>query len=201
MRAGNWEHAYIYCLSDPRDGAIRYVGVSVDPKARYRVHLYDLRHATHKVHWIKSLLTQGIRPIMTVIQRLPYACWTDAERYWIQHFRDLGCDLTNGTAGGEGWLGRRHSTLTRERIATKKTGQKQSEVTKVKRARSNGGRPIVDQFGTVYETIRGCAQQLGLQPANIRAVLNGRARSAGGGKGNGKYGEGYRFSYFTAGPR
>ena len=42
--------AYIYALCDPRDGAVRYVGKSVDPEARLRGHIQESRKTDYYRH-------------------------------------------------------------------------------------------------------------------------------------------------------
>ena len=56
---------FIYSLSDPRTGEIRYVGKTVNLKRRLYGHLYD-DEKTHKSAWIKSLKRLGLKPQLDI---------------------------------------------------------------------------------------------------------------------------------------
>lgn len=108
---------FIYLLLDPVTGEIRYVGWTAKALAtRLRQHLRD-RCACHRTWWIRGLLHQGLRPQIQLLQAVPSEQWAEAERYWIAHFRDAGCPLTNGTLGGEGMLGHIVSPGTRAKLS------------------------------------------------------------------------------------
>jgi hypothetical protein len=93
--------AFIYVLIDPRDDAVRYVGKANDPKVRLDRHLRDKRD-THKQRWINVLKSLELKPIMQVIEEVPYDLWAERECYWIEYYRSQGCNLTNSTEGGKG---------------------------------------------------------------------------------------------------
>lgn len=59
---------YIYVLTCPVDGCVRYVGKSGNPKSRYRQHITKLdAQPTPKRKWIEMLKTQGLQPKMEII--------------------------------------------------------------------------------------------------------------------------------------
>ena len=61
---------YIYTLSDPITGDVRYVGKSIRPDGRYKDHIRESRLAninTYKISWIKSLISSGLSPVMDII--------------------------------------------------------------------------------------------------------------------------------------
>lgn len=88
---------YIYSLSDPRTGDVRYIGAAVDPETR----LDHLRRADHRMaqrlrEWITRLSAVGTAPVMTVLREVPAGHdWRDAERETIHSHRSAGCDLLN----------------------------------------------------------------------------------------------------------
>jgi group I intron endonuclease len=86
---------YIYTLSHPITKEVRYVGKTINIKRRYYDHLYRDGN-THKHHWVKSLLAEGLKPIMTIIEECPDN-WEEREIFWITQFDNL----TNLTKGGE----------------------------------------------------------------------------------------------------
>jgi len=94
---------YIYILIDPVTDAVRYVGKSVNPDQRYRKHISEakkLKANNHKINWVKSLLSQNLKPKMVVIDSTD-SDWIWLEEYWISQFITWGFKLVNGTNGGE----------------------------------------------------------------------------------------------------
>lgn len=118
----------IYALQDPITYEIRYIGKSGSGLLRPKAHIIPsrLQSCTHKNHWIKSLLKQGLRPIIKVVQELSnFNELNTAEIYWIQYFKDIGCLLTNSTKGGMGRCGLPHTEETKRKISE---GQKNKKV-------------------------------------------------------------------------
>jgi len=116
---GVQEMAYIYTLSDPRNGEVRYVGKAFDIRERLWQHLSESRKRnTRKTAWIKSLCKIGLNPVIEILESFPaedVSTWQDAERFWIQTLRFYGCRLTNLDAGGIG--GGRACLETRRKIS------------------------------------------------------------------------------------
>jgi hypothetical protein len=101
--------AYIYVLADPRfptpfGGTIRYVGKAANPRRRLEKHCREARNhpRNHRECWLKGLQDDGFMPEMAVIDECPEEEWQDRERYWISSLRSFGCNLLNGTDGGDG---------------------------------------------------------------------------------------------------
>lgn len=93
---------YIYTLSDPRTGTVRYVGKTVNPKQRRHNHSNIARDkGTHKRNWINQLKQEKLRPLFEIIEEVD-SDWKFWEKYWIQQFKVWGFSLTNTTLGGEG---------------------------------------------------------------------------------------------------
>ncbi len=96
---------YIYVLKCPESGAVRYVGKTHSMGARFRNHIYEGRHLkvkSHKTNWINKLIEKGLRPHIEIDVVTDATSWKDVERERIQHYRALGCRLTNTTDGGDG---------------------------------------------------------------------------------------------------
>jgi hypothetical protein len=97
---------FIYGLVDPRTGFVRYVGKAYNPKRRRQAHMNpsSLRPKTRKNHWIKSLLNDGRKPELILLEQIKECEWEDAERRWIAYYRNIPGypQLTNGTSGGDG---------------------------------------------------------------------------------------------------
>lgn len=113
----------VYVLCDPRVSdpveRIRYVGVTrVGVDERLKRHLKEARsgRTTHRHCWIRQLLSEGLAPIVEAVDPgTQERAWDRSESAWINHFRSLGCRLTNSCDGGLGVLN--PSRETREKIS------------------------------------------------------------------------------------
>lgn len=114
---------FIYGLIDPRTDQLRYVGKANDPTVRRYQHVCasQLNPRTHKNHWVKSLIKDGLKPEMTILEEVSSDDWEEAEVFWIQYMRFLGCKLVNSVAGGIG--GNSPSAETREKIGAASRGK------------------------------------------------------------------------------
>ncbi len=127
----------IYGLIDPLTAMLRYVGKTKNTKARMATHLRLARKDVSKTHlycWIAGLLTKNARPELEVIERVAKnEDANEAERFWIEYYKFLGCDLTNATAGGDGQSpGYIWSKAARDKLSKATKGKKKSAT-----ARSN----------------------------------------------------------------
>lgn len=119
----------IYGLIDPRNGELRYVGKSSQGLTRPQSHACpsNLTERTHKGHWVKSLADLGLKPDILVLEVKPDAnSLNEAECFHIAYFRQLGCNLTNATTGGEGAPGNRASETARAKMSASKLGRPKS---------------------------------------------------------------------------
>lgn len=89
----------IYALLQPETKEIRYIGKTNSPlHKRLSGHLKDKCNC-YRTHWLRSL---RIRPEIVVIEKCADDIWEERERFWIAHYRSLGCNLVNQTIGGDG---------------------------------------------------------------------------------------------------
>jgi len=92
---------YAYALLDPDTKEARYVGITRDIYARYQGHLRltSLKTNTPKNRWIKELLAQGKKPIMKILEtvhgHIGHLRVGTAERKWLRHYKELGCNMLN----------------------------------------------------------------------------------------------------------
>jgi hypothetical protein len=102
----------IYGLVDPRDGHLRYVGKSCSGLKRASAHCYpsNLVRDTYHNRWVKILIGLGLCPRPVVLHESDRDGLADAEIFWIDYFRKMGCPLTNTGPGGVGGWG----TITQE---------------------------------------------------------------------------------------
>ena len=117
----------IYHLIDPRfPKEIRYVGItSRDPKFRIIEHIKEAKYYkknTHKLNWIRKLLSEGVEPIMCIDDEFSF---TNIEEYFlkeiesIQKYKYQGHNLVNSTIGGRGCLGVKASEETKKLLSNK----------------------------------------------------------------------------------
>jgi hypothetical protein len=97
----------IYGLVCPLSGDIRYIGKTEKSiKRRLVAHLTETRRlskTSHKRRWIAKCIAQGVTPTVWLLEEVADGVrWQDRERAWIKRATDIGLDLTNQTAGGEG---------------------------------------------------------------------------------------------------
>lgn len=133
---------FIYILSDPRTNEIRYVGKAIDTKKRLSVHLCD-RKKSHKTNWIQSLLKEGAKPEMEIVETFfdsDDEDWKKAERWWISYLRFIGCRLTNldNGGGGAGVV----SAATREKMRAASRGKSQTPESRVKIGAAHKGKIV-----------------------------------------------------------
>jgi len=108
----------IYFLFDPRlPSEVRYVGFTANGPRRLWEHLHEAKttkKVNHKLNWIRSLLRDGVEPLLATLEEVTVENWQERERYWISAFKET---LTNSTDGGEGLIN--PSQEVRDRIAEK----------------------------------------------------------------------------------
>lgn len=200
---------FIYGLVDPRDRQLRYVGKSSSGVGRPRRHKYLPKKGrlTHKQAWLRGLLDSGFMFEICILKVSTAASLSSDEVEVIARYRSLGYRLTNLTNGGDGATGYVPTEEARARMsavakgkpkspehvlaaATAKRGKKMS--LEARRNISNGrkgkgGRPVIDQTGATFPSIKLAAEALGLKRPHISMVLSGAL----------KHTKGYIFRYAT----
>ena len=95
---------FVYGLTDPRlrgDEAVRYVGVTLNPNARFQQHLSCTPNGpTQKNVWIQDLQKEGLEPGMEIFDTFKAVkddrkLVLEHETHWIQHYLHLGAKLLN----------------------------------------------------------------------------------------------------------
>lgn len=97
----------IYALSDPRrPSLIRYIGMTERPlQHRIRGHFCEClrKNARSKNSpknvWIRSLLAEGVRPIIWPLEICQNIDGDERERFWIRLFRNLNGFLNRAVGG------------------------------------------------------------------------------------------------------
>ena len=142
---------YIYTLEDPRNGEIKYIGKSNNPKKRYNTHINcQVKNKSHCNNWIKGLKKKDLKPILTVIDEID-GDWEWLEQYWIEQFKHWGFTLVNHTKGGEGTYGAGEWNNVPVTLFTKEG-------------------ILIKQF----ESQKACAKYLNTTSENVTACVSGR---------------------------
>lgn len=128
----------IYVLECPITGHVKYIGQTyVKLQQRLNKHISDSRKPTFKVQcWIKSLVNQGLKPVIREIEQCTMENCDEREIYYIKLFKDSGFDLKNICLGGS-VKNRQFSQETKDKISKSLTGRKQSMETIMKRTKTS----------------------------------------------------------------
>jgi hypothetical protein len=87
MRATRW---YVYALVDPRDGVVRYIGATWNPRLRLRHHITSRRMPHPKCAWVTELLALDLEPEMRILETGFSEHRTACERKWVEHYWPSG---------------------------------------------------------------------------------------------------------------
>jgi hypothetical protein len=164
---------FIYTLSDPNTGLVRYIGKTNNIRNRLKGHLSNnqLSKPTKKNNWIISLLRENLLPIIEEVDEVDSDDIDFYEIFYISLFKTWGFDLLNGTDGGDGydWTGRKHNNYS-----------------KLKSKINNPNRKSVAQFdldGNLikeYHSLREAALSVNGNRAHISRVCNGKQKTSSG---------------------
>lgn len=122
----------IYVLRDPTDYSIRYLGkTKCSLRKRLLEHL-KYNGKDHRSFWIQSLLNKDLEPIIEQVDLCYEAEWREKERRWIRQCKLMGFDLTNGTEGGDGCSGWRHTEESKANLSKALKGRVFTEEWKTK---------------------------------------------------------------------
>lgn len=109
---------FIYALAHPITKEIRYIGKSNYPKRRLQEHHCEYRHKgnTHKKNWIKSLIKEGLRAELVILEECDESNWQEREKFWISVYKER---LTNSNEGGAGEFRRSRETFISDELKAK----------------------------------------------------------------------------------
>ncbi len=87
---------YIYTLTDPVTGTIRYVGKTINPNERLQQHLHNKQTTTRCGQWIAALARLHLKPFMNIVAEVQEdEDWSDVEQAWIEWGIAVGLPLLN----------------------------------------------------------------------------------------------------------
>lgn len=149
---------HIYILKNPNTNEVRYVGQTNDIKRRLGRHIQNAKNVKDKRHinnWIRSL---NDKPVMTVLETCEYKQKDEKEQYWIDYYKNLGCDLCNHSKGGAG-AGKGNSNCA-GRILSDTTKEK------LRRANKQGRKTLHISSGKIYSTLKEACKELNIHYVN-----------------------------------
>jgi len=114
----------IYGLKNTTDGIIRYIGLTTKPiNKRLAEHLSESKkQKTHKDKWITMNINNGSNIVAELIDTAESIDeLKDKEKKYIKLFKSFGSKLVNGTDGGDGGTGFKHSEFIKKRISEYKS--------------------------------------------------------------------------------
>lgn len=172
---------FIYTISDPISGLVKYVGKTKCPKERFRKHLSE-RNNTYKSKWITGLRNAGLEPVFEIIDECEESEWQIKERFYIRFYKSIGAILTNIMEGGEGgptMKGRKLTIEQRAKISASKKGKIKPALGKTNTLTK--GCPVVrtDMQGNVIEvhpSIRHAAKSINRADRRIQMMLTGNGK-------------------------
>ena len=160
---------FIYCLKDPRDLSVKYVGKSNNPKKRLREHIYESKNKkTKRERWISKLIKLNLLPILEVLKEIDKGDSIIWEPFYIKKFKQEGFDLVNYDELGMGTPG--------DKIKNKKVLKKlhNKSKTKINQYDYNG------EFIKSFNSLREAEKILKINHGNISKCCSGEYKHAGG---------------------
>ena len=135
----------VYIIINTISG-VAYIGSSVKIKTRLKEHhkqLKENRH--HNSHLQSSYNFYGPEAfVYELLEATPYEDRLEAEQFWIDNLKTLGCKLYNFRPVLE-TPGKLHSEETKASLRLLHTGRKMSEETKIKISKASKGRVISEE--------------------------------------------------------
>jgi hypothetical protein len=146
---------FIYGLYDPRNPIdVRYIGKANDIRLRLEAHASLARNPKsirnlRLLGWIRRLLSDGIKPRISVLEECKISQWRDREKFWIEKSRLERNSILNIDDGGNGIAfindetrrrmseahkGKNHSLEHRRNIGLGQLGNKRGEATRKKQS-------------------------------------------------------------------
>jgi len=115
--------AYVYTLTDPRNGMPFYVGKGVGRRCHF--HAWEAKNSdkpTYKLNKIRKIQSLGLDIIVNKVEEnVSHEQAKELECFLIAEMRNFGINLTNATDGGDGRAGYVVSEETRNKLGRPKS--------------------------------------------------------------------------------
>ena len=131
--------AYVYTLTDPRNGMPFYVGKGVGRRCHF--HAWEAKNSTastHKLNKIRKIQSLGLDIVVRKVEEnVSHEQAKELECFLIAEMRDFGIELTNLTDGGDGRAGYVASPETIAKTRHEWTDEQKQKISKSLKGRSN----------------------------------------------------------------
>jgi hypothetical protein len=156
--------AYIYCLIDPRNGEVRYIGKTVNPLTRKYQHVckQSKDEDNFRTRWINKLLKLKLKPIFKVLEVCSIDQFELRETYYISVYKSE--KLTNSDDTGQGYGRRIQSVIEKSNFNRKNLYQFD----------------LSGNFIKEWKSTREASRHLGISHGNISKCCNGIWRHSNG---------------------
>jgi hypothetical protein len=171
-------NVFVYGLCDPETNELRYIGLTKNGFSRICNHyndcLLEYKHSAIK-KWVKKLrLNNTIFNVIYIEYFNEDGLHLDeAEIFWVQYFRSIGCNLLNHEKGG-----RVYSNLVRYKDSKSKSLKNRkkspSHIQNIKKGQTREyGIKIVDDLGNYYNSLQEAADALGVYKSTVQKAVYG----------------------------
>lgn len=131
--------AYVYTLTDPRNGMPFYVGKGVGRRCHF--HAWEAKNSTastYKLNKIRKIQSLGLDIVVRKVEEnVSHEQAKELECFLIAEMRDFGIELTNLTDGGDGRVGYVASPETISKTRHEWTDEQKQKISKSLKGRSN----------------------------------------------------------------
>ena len=178
----NKKWSYVYHLIDPTDSSIRYVGKSKTPDLRFKAHISEARSkkGAHKKKniWIKSLLDKKMLPIIRIVAVCTLNFINSAEISEISKYPNLTNIVRGGNGGNYEMCAETKAKISKARLGSKPWNKgrisTKEERKNLSAAHNHQKIAVIDQYGTVYESISQASEAIRAQKTHIMSMINGK---------------------------
>ena len=131
--------AYVYTLTDPRNGMPFYVGKGVGRRCHF--HAWEAKNSdkqTYKLNKIRKIQNLGLDIVVRKVEEnVSHEQAKELECFLIAEMREFGIDLTNLTDGGDGRAGYVASQETIAKTRHEWTDEQKQRISESLKGRSN----------------------------------------------------------------
>jgi hypothetical protein len=131
--------AYVYTLTDPRNGMPFYVGKGVGRRCHF--HAWEAKNSTastYKLNKIRKIQSLGLDIVVRKVEEnVSHEQAKELECFLIAEMRDFGIELTNLTDGGDGRAGYVASPETIAKTRHDWTDEQKQKISESLKGRSN----------------------------------------------------------------
>lgn len=176
------KNTFIYGLCDPDTNELRYIGLTGNGFKRISGHyndsLLDYKYSAVK-KWIKKLrLNNKIFDVIYIEYFDQDSIHVDeAERFWIEYFSSIGCNLLNHEKGGRVHSDLAHYKDSKSKSLKNRKKSKEHSLNIKKGQTREYGLKVQDDLGNVFQSLQEAADFYNTIKSNIQKAVYGEIKS------------------------